>query len=561
MPLTWTIEVRDATTGAVKGTLTPDDHVVRIDSFEVFTGGDCGEANLTALATVNINPRDIITISTRAHDASFLTPRYRGVCVLAGSPEGAEPQRFRFTGLRSRYYELTTLLPVIASADAATMANQVLREPFLAPTGVLGTSRWPLTGFVLGDRYPALESAGQTLDALAEAVGAFIVPAGETYTYDGHTYVAGDVVPSVRWGVNATGAHHFRRPAHVAPLAVSEASEDVVVRWRGVSAERVVDRVRLVYAANYAEVSDASMRLYVERPFPSTAYSLAPFAVPLARLFTASAEEYRSEVVIPLEAPGDYLQRITPLGVRAGTATDTANAFDGSASTYAEAIGGARNVYFSYQFAGSPACVLYLDVQLSSASFVAASGREVAAEVSLGVRSGASNTPRQLLRYDIEPVEAAERRRLALPVLPSADAATPAYSPWETYNFVEFLITLAEGGRFYQVEPQVPDVDLGGTASGKLASGYFVSPPPAVASIERLGIHAHADRVTLTPASGNPPIDLHIERTEWSISTERGATTTYYAGQPFEGDLMAQRAVLEALAARAARKSERERIT
>ena len=562
MPLTWTIEVQDATTGTVKGTITPADHVVRIDSFEVFTDGDCGEANLTALAdSVNINPRDVIVISTQADGELTPTQRYRGVCVLAGSPEGADPQRFRFAGLRSRFYEITTPVARIEGDDVSRMTEDVtaaLEAASSFPVGLWGWAfaGYPLTGFVLGDRYPALESVGETLDALAEAVGAFIVPGGETYEYGGHTYLAGDVVPAVRWGVDAAGLLNLRRPAHVAPLAVSEASEGVVVRWQGISAERVVDRVRLVYAAHYAEISDATMRLYVAVD-GSNAVTLAPFAVPLARQFNAPGAAYDSEAVIPLETPGDYMQRVTPLTQTDGTTTNTENAFDGNDGTYAEAVGFWRSLMFSHSLSRVPSCVVYVDVVLPGGASFSSMGVPIAASISIHMwPTGVDPHPRQILRYEIEPRDATERRRLALPVLPSADAA----NPWETYRGVSGSIDIAEGGRVHRFDVLVPEVELGGTASEKLASGYFIGVPPAVASVELLGMHDPVENVTLTPASGAAALDLHIERTEYAISTERGATTTYHAGQPYEGDLMAQRAVLDALAARAARKREKERL-
>ena len=560
MAWVWTINVLGAD-GTAKATITAADHVLRLDSFEVFAGGDCGEANLTALAsTVDIRVRDVITIrARRTSEADPATAWYRGVCVLAGSPESADPQRFRFAGLRSRFYEITTPVARIGGGEVSVMFQDLtnaISGGGLSPVGVSAWEGWPITGFELGDRFPALESVGEALDALAETVGAFIVPTGETYEYDGYTYAAGETVPAVRWGVTGAGVVFARRPHPTTPSVVSESDPSVVVRWEGVSAEDVVDRVRLVYAAHYAEISDATMRLHVAVD-GSNAVTLAPFAVPLARQFNAPGAAYDSEAVIPLETPGDYLQRVTPLTQTDGTTTNTANAFDGNDGTYAEAVGFWRSLMFSHSLSRVPSCVVYVDVVLPGGASFSSMGVPIAASISIHMwPTGVDPHPRQILRYEIEPRDATERRRLALPVLPSADAA----NPWETYRGVSGSIDIAEGGRVHRFDVLVPEVELGGTASEKLASGYFIGVPPAVASVELLGMHDPVENVTLTPASGAAALDLHIERTEYAISTERGATTTYHAGQPYEGDLMAQRAVLDALAARAARKREKERL-
>lgn len=553
MPLTWTIEVQDATTGTVKGTITPADHVVRIDSFEVFTDGDCGEANLTALAdSVNINPRDVIVISTQADGELTPTQRYRGVCVLAGSPEGADPQRFRFAGLRSRFYEITTPVARIEGDDVSRMTEDVTTAIEAGPGFPVGIGGWayagyPMTGFVLGDRYPALESVGETLDALAATVGAFIVPGGETYEYGGHTYLAGDVVPAVRWGVDAAGLLNLRRPAHVAPLAVSEASEGVVVRWQGTSAERVVDRVRLVYAAGYVteRLKTFVLRELVE-PYAYTNPSGA--GIPMSRLFT-NGDGFNSERVVPIEGPRDYMVRFSDeQHAEYDQIIDWANAFDGDDGTYAESDPVFEPATWTHVIFGNPEAVVYLDIDFVD--------HPKSAEVLIEYNAGPVN-PRSFMIYSFEAAEADDptRIRVAIPALVPVERAGLSW-----HGLRALLLTSSFGVRVHRFDTYVPDVDEGGTASEKLASGYFIGVPPAVASVELLGMHDPVENVTLTPASGAAALDLHIERTEYAISTERGATTTYHAGQPYEGDLMAQRAVLDALAARAARKRERERL-
>ena len=549
MALTWEIEVLNPA-GAVKASYSPSDQVVRLDSFEVFAGGDCGEANLTAIAgAVDIQPRDIIIIKTRPVGPTAFTLRYRGVCVLAGSPEGVDPQRFRFAGMRGRYYETTTPTARLAAADVGSMAHALMVALNEGPGLPAGTGGWqsiPTTGFMVGDRYPALESVGETLDALAETVGAFIVPTGETYTYDGHTYAEGDTVPAVRWGVIPNGALKFRRTNPVAPLAVSETNDDVVVRWQGVSAEDVVDRVRLVYAAGY--VTERLEKFLLERD-ESLGFYTNPSgaAIPMSRVFT-SGDDFHSERVVPIEGPRDYMVRHSDTQAAEEdqwTNSEWAKAFDGNDETYAESAPYFEPATLEHRISGYPEAIVYLDLDLIGPTRHV----EVLIEYQRTIIF-----PRAYMVYGFHAVDANDptRIRVAIPALPPSEKAGQS---WSALRAV--LMTSSFDVRVYRFDTYVPDVDQGGTASEKLASGFFRGLPPAVASVELLGIHDPVENVTLTPASGNPAIELHIERTEYAISTERGATTTYHAGQPYEGDLMAQRAVLEALAARAARKHER----
>jgi len=246
MSVQWKILVWEPD-GTPRNDVTVADAVFSLESFSVSPAGSCQEANWMMLpSAVNVRARDIIQLQTSAGGA--WTPRFKGTVVMAGNPRSSEVQSYRAVGLKQRFYERVCTQARVPGGDVATgmAANAYLGLPTLV--GVNPGLNAPAVTFQLGDRFPALESYGELFDALAATVGQFIVPAGTSYVYDGVTYTAGQTVPAVEWGVDATGQAFFRRP-HAAAVNVSEVDTNARVEWVPTNAENVVDAPVLVYAS------------------------------------------------------------------------------------------------------------------------------------------------------------------------------------------------------------------------------------------------------------------------------------------------------------------------
>ena len=537
-----------ASDGTAKTTITPEHAVLRIDSLNLTPGTyqDCGEATITAVGSlVDISPRDVIRLDAREDGTVSWFPRYRGVCTLAGSPRSMREQSFRFVGLKRRLAETLVEDAYLASGDAVAIARSVLSTHTL-PFGVTyAAADFVDVGMTLGDRYPNLETIADLMDAITEANGAFVVPSGETHSYAGVTYTAGQVVPALAWGVDTQGAWMHRNPHST--LALSEDDHGVRVEWGSINAEDTIDRVRLVYASGF----DPGFT----RPSPLLGLTddpKAPVPIPLARAFALPDSDYAAEVMIAVENPRDFMtNHITSWS--SDYMLDAAHAFDEDPSTYAvkdPMDGGFGTLTFSTPKLDTvPACILYLDALISTNAIPLIAG-------TFAVRLSSNSTDAVVtvnVFGGIPPDDESARRQqyaflLAPPAWTSSETDFSGHGGWSV------TLSLSEETRVYDARLYVPDVDVGGLASAKLARSFMRPSTPDVAVVERIGLHfPFENRLLLTPATGSA-IELVIERVELALSPEDGAVTRYHVGSPFDGELLAQKAVLQGIAEREAKR-------
>jgi hypothetical protein len=85
-----------------------------------------------------------------------------------------------------------------------------------------------------------------------------------------------------------------------------------------------------------------------------------------------------------------------------------------------------------------------------------------------------------------------------------------------------------------------------------LQSLYEVPLVEEVTNVKVYGDEPLFTNIDLTPEVGSA-IEVPVERVQYSVTTAEGVTTTYHAGQPFDGELLSERVVLEGLARRAVR--------
>lgn len=568
MSFEYRLVVLAAVSGASKGTITMSDPLFSVDSYDLTPDGNCLEATFRLppkALSFTIALRDVVTIETRPDSSSSWVPRYRGYVVLAGNPKSDNVETFRLVGLKQRFYD-RVLGPGVASTgnagalirsdDVATMATNVFKYA-VANGGIVGLENpfitapdAPALTFTLGDRFTQLESAGAALDAFAAAVGQFVVPTGETYTYDGVTYNAADVVPAVSWGVKADGSMFFRRPSLNAG-SVNESDLNVDVGWPALSGEDVVTRPVLVYypGMDLTRVTDFTVRNANTSVTSDVRLVFQPW------VFRALANDAVDNVV-QLPEPDTLLLDATSL-FTAGTATFTSsgNAYDGNPATAATGVVG--NV---------------IDLQDSNTGIDAAAyGLKVLAEfgdtIAIRIRGEYNYTISGVnyrLRWTWVPEATAETGDTTL-----LDVTFPSLVPVEVYqelndagaifSLVSFSITCIAGPNgsggtvnLYDFRPFNSVLPTDSVLAQKLADAYTRSPVQNVTNVKVYGEEPLRSRVDVTPLVGSV-LEVPVERVQYSITTAEGVTTTYHAGQAFDGELVSERVVLEGLARRAVR--------
>lgn len=555
--------------GDPKPTISIDDAVASLDAFDVDGMGNSLEATLTALpASVDLALRDVVTLEARQSGGDWIA-YYRGMVTIAGNPRSAQLQQYRLVGLKQRFYEITHPLSRVPAGDVASMARASLTAATL-PVGVAyDAANAPDVGFELGDRYPAFESVGETLDALARTAGAFIVPTGETYQYDGVTFTEGDLIPAVQWGVDAAGEVFFRRAVKVSTV-VSEGASGVRVEWLEAQAEEVADRVRLVYAAGTnTENLTRLMRLPTPGPVgPSE--DLPPVWRPLTRVFSigqgdidevlglrgTDALDADAERVVTLDNPGDLMTRIESIdrvsNVTESFWTGLENAFDGDLGTYAtnntSAIIGQS---FSSDEPGkgpfsTGEAVLQLDFRVFDQGSVIRPYYALVQVnwINVGIDASAVTAQWEFGGNDNDDDRFVS---ILLPLLLPA-ATADEYPPSRRL----VIVTLPANTRLYRFGLLVPDSDVGGVASKRVATTLAKLPSTAASRLTRHGLHQPTTWIRLTTRD-DATIEAPIERVEYRITRDAGATTEYHVGSAFNADLEQQRIILERLARRATR--------
>lgn len=555
MSIAWRLDVLAFDGTGARPTIDLDDAVASLDTFSVDGAGSCIEATFTAKpSAIDVRPRDVVTLSVTT-DGTTYEAVFRGFVAAAPSARSNRLSPYRLVGLRQRFYEHLTVVNVTSGADVATMAHEVADR---VDQNILGASlpaSFPALTFELGDRVGPTETVGDLLDALAASVGSFTVPTGETYTYNGVTYTAGQVVPGVRWGVDGSGLVFFHRPQGTA-RAFTETARSVDVEWAAINAESVLDRIALVYGTAWngtPVLVDSSLQVIPDpTPLPLVAragYGLSGFG---------DGTSYNAARAVHLEAPLDYMAEVTPSWA-ASNITDPGNAYDGLAGTYAtfgpSGIGQPRGDFtrtFSVNSAsqGYIFVIRYLPNTAEINTDFSGSPTGVNLGLTLGLRSGAFGNPSRALRYRFPPEE------INAGIREAAFLVTPDASWSGLMNAGTIEVFAAEGVRVHEMSVYVPSGD---TAVRILESLKRV-PTSEVAVVSEQGLAPGIGAATNPAASrtamqvttlAGVTVTATLERAEVSLTEDDGLRTTLYAGQAYRADDEALAAVLERLARRA----------
>lgn len=558
MSFEWRI-LRTDSIGGDPQTITVNDEIARLQEISIEPNGNCLECSFEGLpSALPIRVRDILTIETRPDNTSSWTALYCGVIVLAGNPRSPRVQPYRMVGLKQRLYEtISDRSFKVDSADVATMATQTLNsiQSFLStlPAGITLTGLdAPTLGFTTGDRYPQFESIGATLDYLAATVGSFIVPSGDTYTYDGDTYSAGDVVPPVKWGVKADGSIFFRRAPITTATAITEGVDSVVVDWPPLSGEGIVSKARLVYAP--AGSSDLAALAFTSSLFAGTRFP--PFVgAPIT--FTKYNDFTRDDVhrLIEINNGFDFMD-VETVSLTAVEWVGENNTQDGNPTTYAEFTGTLSTNQLNvngpnvFRGGGNYGWFVTLDVEYTPTQFWEIRFR-------LDSDDGVELTRSEFYLQSPE-VRNTTRYRVVLPIAVPADQAQFSVDNGQFVYGLEARFRATTGSvtgikvydlRFWN--PSTGNDTTGSYAKGKrLAEAYEILPVEEAATVTMAGIQPSAYELVITPAVGSGTVTMPVERMQYSITSDRGAVTTFLAGEAFSGELNVERAVLEELSSR-----------
>jgi hypothetical protein len=539
------------------------DPLFSVDSYDVAPDGNCFEATFRLPPkglSFTIAPRDVVTIETRPDSSSSWVARYRGYVALAGNPRSDNVETYRLVGLKQRLFEVVLYTgaqsAIITSDDVADMANAAFDAALagLAFPGIVGVDinsfDAPSLSFTAGDRITQLETVGSALDALAGSVGRFVVPTGDTYTYDGVTYSGGDIVPPVTWGVNASGETFFRRP--IANIAnISEDDINVDVTYPALSAEEVVDTPVLVYYPGM-DLSEAT-RFQLRNLATDEVTPLAAVFQPWVYNVASADSKMR---VVQLPNPEAYLlDATTEYAVLTDTLFEGFKAYDGNPATFATGTDGEL-----LQFRR-------LTPNLAVAAVALRIDAEFGDDIGVEFRSQYSYTQGGQSRlYEFtwrptatEEIGAVTRLRVTFPILLPVQLQSLLLDNSITLNLDRHNINIVPGpngnggtAKIYDFRVFLHVLSGNTTLADQLLQSYRVPLINEVSTVKIFGEEPIRTGIVLSPLIGSS-FDVPVERVQYSITTAEGVTTTYHAGQAFDGELVSERVVLEGLARRAVR--------
>lgn len=567
--------------GSPKITLTPDNGLMSLDALNTTPAGDSLDGTFTLdPAGLNIAPRDTITVDVRETIQGIWVPRYAGIITTASNPRSEDRQTIRVTGIRQRMFETITQTGYLDAGDVAAQVRSILNQAIHRPTGTTYASAdVPDLGFELGPRATAYETVGDFLDAMAGFVGAFVVPTGQTYTYDGHTYQPGETVPPVAWGIRPDGSIYFRRPAPTPPAEFRDGDQRTDIDWQPISAEDATGDILLTYlgALNTEDV-DFERMTFTDSDIPDNYYDettpalvmVQPIARIHGRLPLTQARTPTHATRVQIDGPLDLMEPLPLSDMTAIPGTGITNpnhAVDGDPDTYAELTDpiAELTIIADADYDGVWKIVYSMDhpegVSISTRARI---GLDLPAPA---VRFASAVTQSRMRGTN------GEKRTIYLPAVLTAALSAPFRDPWTLtgpktlwfYRTTSLDASSSFHFRIYEVEYLVPDCDLGTTdaerdasRSARYADAHRRVPAPEVARITYHGFGPTTHELKITPHTG-PSIQAWTERITLAATPTSGITTTYHAGQQWPAQVQEQRILLERLARRSVQDGGRRR--
>lgn len=587
-PLEWRIRVWSGNAwqqGTPKEELTPERGPMSLDALNLTPQGDSLDGSFSLVpAGLALEPRDTLTVDL--HDGATWVPTYAGIITTAGNPRSTDRQTYRTAGIRQRLFETINQTGWVEEGDVAAQVRAVLSASHHRPAGMTYTaSDVPDLGFQLGPRATAYETVGDFLDAMAAYVGAFAVPPGETYTYDGHTYQAGEIVPPTRWGVRPDGAIFFRRPAPTDAATFAEGDQRTDVEWAQINAEDATGDIVLLYVGA-ANVDDPGVKFRVASanipPLWSTSDPTEVIMQPIARLNgrevldvnNAPTHATRHQV----DGPLDLMDPVAASRFGFGVLEDVTGVPDGP-DWPANTVDGNPNTYVELKPSLYEPPPVINPVTTYTASLPTDQRDKEGVWKMVYRLENPGDEEEPLIHVDLGSSvgisyyllhTGTDRRTLWLPnLLPARWNQDPR---WPLGMRPIFQITWGMFGdrtgrflRIYELAYYTPDCDhytteatRAGSRSARYADAHRREPSPEVAQITYYGRGPQAHELQVIPQDG-APVTAWAERITLALTTANGITTTYYAGQEWPAQVQEQRVLLERLARRSVTDGGRRR--
>ena len=557
-PLAWRVRGWRATTwqsGSPAWTLTPDMGAARIDALSVTPQGDSLDGQISLIPNLGpaIRARDEVIVEFYDPVSAAWEAKYAGVIMTTSDPGSSDMQAYRLAGIRQRLFETITPLTWIDGADVAAMVHAALSDAASRPTGMTWSGA-PTLGFELGPRAPGFETIGDMLDALVATVGAFAVPSGDTYAYDGRTYAAGDIVPPCTWGVLPTGQIFFRRAPAQPPLIFDPSDARTTVTWAQATAEGDTGDPILIYVTGLNTTDVDKARSYavttgsVVHASDGPDYPLRPVARVRGRVIVeGNLPAHGSRIT--LTGPVDYMRPNAAITVgNAGSAINASNALDGNPATYAEYSGDIALPAFYYELGPTAldgaAKITYSNEATGNMPFT----------VEIIYSSASTPGASAGVQYQLRPTRDLSGQRtvwLPAPMHAAYDGAK-GNTKVQIWIGAQRQIDVAGVIRLYAVEWWQPDGDLLGdkSVSARFADAQVRQTVDATRiDTHRIGALGR-DALILDPFGG-PDRVAYCERIMFTVTPEQGMLTSYYTGQAWPAAVEEQRIMLDRLARRA----------
>lgn len=567
--LRWRLKSINADLWGISGPMTetyPDDGALAIDNLGLTPQGDSLDGQITALPGITtLRARDVVILEI--YDGTTWLPRWAGLITTGGNPRSTTAQTYRAAGIRQRLFEQYIHTPYLPGGDIATMVRTVLNDPRNIPAAMTFTNAdAPLCQFELGARAGAYETTGDFLDAMTAMVGTFAVPPGETYTYDGHTYTGGDVVPPVEWGIRPDASIYFRRQPYAAPIIFAEGDNRVDIEWSPINVEDHVASVLLFYVGEL-NLREASFEAASGQDAGGTWQEQEPPPIrPAARYNGIDLPDYAvatsvSRVVI--DGPQDFMDKAPAPTLTSSNTTNASNAVDGNPATYATLA--LENPPGS--LSGGILEAAYASGRRDGAWRITYStdraARDLGAHFSYGFINSAGNRSSAIHGALPTTGDVNTPNVIWLPNLVQARYA-PAFpnTPFdEMQPWLQIWNMNSQAMRVYEIEYWVPDGDLYGLSSrsSRYALSLIRPSTQEVARIDYQGLGSIARDLQITPAAGGSPIAAYAERITLTLDPETGIRTTYYVGQAWPAQIREQQVLLDRLARRAVDEGGRRR--
>jgi hypothetical protein len=238
-PKFWRIQQYDAVGVSVK-TIGMTAPIQSFNSLRLRGDGSCEEGSFTALVSaLDINPRDILVIEA-SEDNSSWTPIYSGIVTAPGAKRSPDVSEVRLVGLSKRIGEVAVDEQTYIEQDLGETVREIVDE-FLPDGVIYDAALVPDVNFTIGEVNTQFQLLDNVLNNLALGAPQFVVPAGESYTYDGVTYDEFETVPAMTWGVLPNRKFFFKRVA--GSETFTEAVDDVQLDYDVPSAEDICTKV------------------------------------------------------------------------------------------------------------------------------------------------------------------------------------------------------------------------------------------------------------------------------------------------------------------------------